>query len=85
MTQQTRLRILLADDYPGLTTAWRRLLQPLHDVVGEVVDDSAQAGFRAGASACVIKHAAGTDLLRAVGAVPEGGTCCRTFALPHPL
>ena len=137
MTQQPRLRILLADDYPGLTAAWRRLLQPLHDVVGEVADGRmalkaaidldpdvvvvdismpemngleacrairsagvqarivvitadgnshlAHAAFLAGASAFVIKHAAGTDLLRAIEAVLVGETFCSTFAFSHPV
>jgi DNA-binding NarL/FixJ family response regulator len=137
MTQQPRLRILLADDYPGLTKAWRRLLQPRHDVVGEVADGRsavaaaieldpdvvvvdismpqmnglaacrairnagvrarlvvitadgnahlAQAAFHAGASAFVIKHAAGSDLLRAIEALLEGETFCSAAALAHPL
>ena len=36
-----RPRILLADDYAGLLTAWRRLLEPVYDVVGCVRDGRA--------------------------------------------
>jgi DNA-binding NarL/FixJ family response regulator len=136
MTQQARLRILLADDYPGLTAAWRRLLKPSYDVVGEVADGRrvieeairldpdvvvvdvsmpemnglaacrairsavalarvvvvtadgnphlAQAAFRAGASAFVLKYTAGTDLLLAIEAVGAGRTYCSQF-LTSPL
>ena len=38
---QTRPRVLLADDYDGLLTAWRRLLEPSCDVVGSVRDGHA--------------------------------------------
>ena len=41
MSQETRPRVLLADDYPGLLTAWRTLLTPLYDVVGEISDGRA--------------------------------------------
>ena len=42
-----RPRVLLADDFPSLLAAWRRLLTPTCDVVGEVSDGGAvlrQAG-----------------------------------------
>ena len=41
MTQDSRPRVLLADDYAGLLTAWRRLLEPTYDVVGCVRDGRA--------------------------------------------
>ena len=36
-----RPRVLLADDYAGLLAAWRRLLEPLYEVVGCVRDGRA--------------------------------------------
>src|SRR5262245_4520773 len=36
MANESRPRIVLADDYPPLLVAWRRLLVPFYDVVGEV-------------------------------------------------
>lgn len=39
--REPRPRIVLADDYPPLLVAWRRLLQPLYDVVGEASDGRA--------------------------------------------
>ena len=36
MTADARPRVLLADDYVGLLTAWRRLLEPSCEVVGTV-------------------------------------------------
>jgi DNA-binding NarL/FixJ family response regulator len=36
VTADARPRVLLADDYVGLLTAWRRLLEPSCDVVGTV-------------------------------------------------
>ena len=41
MTGDSRPRVLLADDYAGLLTAWRRLLEPSYDVVGCVRDGRA--------------------------------------------
>jgi DNA-binding NarL/FixJ family response regulator len=41
MTQAVRPRVLLADDYVGLLTAWRRLLEPTYEVVGCVNDGRA--------------------------------------------
>jgi DNA-binding NarL/FixJ family response regulator len=41
VTQDPRPRVLLADDYVGLLTAWRRLLEPSYDVVGCVRDGRA--------------------------------------------
>ena len=41
MTQDPRPRVLLADDYVGLLTAWRRLLEPSYEVVGCVRDGRA--------------------------------------------
>ncbi len=41
MTPEPRPRVLLADDYVGLHTAWRRLLEPSCDVVGCVRDGRA--------------------------------------------
>ena len=38
MAEDSRPRVLLADDYVGLLTAWRRLLEPSFDVVGCVRD-----------------------------------------------
>jgi DNA-binding NarL/FixJ family response regulator len=40
-TQSVRPRVLLADDYAGLLTAWRRLLEPAFEVVGCVADGRA--------------------------------------------
>ncbi|HET9703057.1 MAG TPA: response regulator, partial [Vicinamibacterales bacterium] len=39
--EQLRPRVLLADDFPSLLAAWRRLLTPTCDVVGEVSDGGA--------------------------------------------
>lgn len=39
MTRQ--LRILLADDYPGLLKSYRRLLEPAHCVIGCLTEGSA--------------------------------------------
>jgi DNA-binding NarL/FixJ family response regulator len=39
--QTIRPRVLLADDYVGLLTAWRRLLEPAFEVVGCVRDGRA--------------------------------------------
>ena len=36
MTGDSRPRVLLADDYAGLLTAWQRLLEPSCQVVGSV-------------------------------------------------
>jgi DNA-binding NarL/FixJ family response regulator len=36
VTADVRPRVLLADDYVGLLTAWRRLLEPSCEVVGTV-------------------------------------------------
>ncbi len=41
VAQGARPRILLADDYAGLLTAWRRLLEPACEVVGSVRDGRA--------------------------------------------
>ena len=41
MTHERRPRVLLADDYVGLLTAWRRLLEPSYDIVGCVHDGRA--------------------------------------------
>ena len=41
MTQTHRPRVLLADDYEPLLTAWRRLLEPECEVVGSVRDGRA--------------------------------------------
>jgi DNA-binding NarL/FixJ family response regulator len=41
VTGDSRPRVLLADDYAGLLTAWRRLLEPSYDVVGCVRDGRA--------------------------------------------
>src|SRR5262245_12553674 len=38
VTENSRPRVLLADDYVGLLTAWRRLLEPSFNVVGCVRD-----------------------------------------------
>jgi len=38
MGQESRPRIVLADDYPPLLVAWRTLLTPTYDVVGEISD-----------------------------------------------
>ena len=40
-TSTARPRVLLADDYAGLLTAWRRLLEPAFEVVGSVTDGRA--------------------------------------------
>ena len=33
-----KLRVLLADDYPGLLKSYRRLLEPTHSVIGSLTD-----------------------------------------------
>jgi DNA-binding NarL/FixJ family response regulator len=38
-----KLRVLLADDYPGLLKSYRRLLEPTHSVVGCLTDGGAVA------------------------------------------
>ena len=40
-TPSVRPRVILADDYAGLLTAWRRLLEPEFEVVGCVRDGRA--------------------------------------------
>jgi|SRR5688572_2038723 len=40
-SEQVRPRVLLADDYVALLTAWRRLLEPSCEVVGSVCDGRA--------------------------------------------
>ena len=39
--EDARSRVLLADDYVGLLTAWRRVLEPTYNVVGCVRDGRA--------------------------------------------
>jgi DNA-binding NarL/FixJ family response regulator len=41
VTENARPRVLLADDYVGLLTAWRRLLEPSCEVIGCVRDGRA--------------------------------------------
>ena len=41
VSPDSRPRVLLADDYAGLLTAWKRLLEPSYDVVGCVRDGRA--------------------------------------------
>ena len=41
MSLDFRPRVLLADDYAGLLTAWKRLLEPSYEVVGCVRDGRA--------------------------------------------
>jgi DNA-binding NarL/FixJ family response regulator len=41
VSDDSRPRVLLADDYIGLLTAWRRLLEPSYEVVGCVHDGRA--------------------------------------------
>lgn len=36
-----KLRVLLADDYPGLLTSYRRLLEPAHSVIGCLTEGEA--------------------------------------------
>ena len=129
--EQLRPRVLLADDFPSLLAAWRRLLTPTCDVVGEVSDGGAvlreagdlhpdvvvidismpdmtgleacraiksalpslqvilvtadgsrqlaEAAFRAGASAFVLKQSAGDELPLAIHTVMSGATYCTPF------
>jgi DNA-binding NarL/FixJ family response regulator len=41
VSEDARSRVLLADDYAGLLTAWRRVLEPTYNVVGCVRDGRA--------------------------------------------
>ena len=136
VAQPDRPRVLLADDYGALLTAWRRLLEPTCDVVGSVGDGRAlleaavalspdvvvadlampevngldacrqikqtnprtkvvlvtaggdewvaRAAFRAGASAFVLKHSAGDDLLTAIEIALIGHTYCTPAVGIHP-
>ena len=129
--EKLRPRVLLADDFPSLLAAWRRLLTPTCDVVGEVNDGGAvlreagglhpdvvvidismpdmtglevcraiktalpslrvilvtadgnrqlaDAAFRAGASAFVLKQSAGDELPLAIQTVMSGSTYCTPF------
>ena len=129
--EKLRPRVLLADDFPSLLAAWRRLLTPTCDVVGEVSDGGgvlreagelhpdvvvidismpdmtgleacraiktalpslrvilvtadgnrqlADAAFRAGASAFVLKQSAGDELPLAIHTVMSGATYCTPF------
>jgi len=36
-----KLRVLLADDYPGLLKSYRRLLEPAYSVIGSLTDGEA--------------------------------------------
>ena len=36
--RESRARVLIVDDYPGLVSAWRRWLQSSYDIVGGVSD-----------------------------------------------
>jgi DNA-binding NarL/FixJ family response regulator len=38
VSRESRPRILIVDDYPGLVSAWRRWLQSSYDIVGGVSD-----------------------------------------------
>ncbi len=136
VAQPDRPRVLLADDYSALLTAWRRLLEPTCDVVGSVGNGRAlleaavalspdvvvadlampevngldacrqikrtnprtkvvlvtaggdewvaRAAFRAGASAFVLKHSAGDDLLTAIEIALIGQTYCTPAVGIHP-
>jgi DNA-binding NarL/FixJ family response regulator len=77
VTQDLRPRVLLADDYPGLLTAWRRLLEPACEVVGSVRDGRA------------LLEAAETlspDVVVADLSMPEvnGLDACRQIKHAHP-
>jgi DNA-binding NarL/FixJ family response regulator len=130
--EKSRPRVLLADDFPSLLAAWRRLLTPSCEVVGEardgrtvvrkvgalhpdvvIIDISlpdmsgldacralkeevastrvilvtadgnpqlAEAAFRAGASAFVVKQSAAEELPLAIRAVMAGQTYCTPFS-----
>jgi DNA-binding NarL/FixJ family response regulator len=77
VTQEHRWRVLLADDYVALLTAWRRLLEPSYDVVGCVRDGRA------------LLEAAGTlapDVVIADLSMPElnGLEACRQIKQSSP-
>jgi DNA-binding NarL/FixJ family response regulator len=38
IARESRPRVLIVDDYPGLVSAWRRWLQSSYDIVGGVCD-----------------------------------------------
>jgi DNA-binding NarL/FixJ family response regulator len=38
VSRESRPRILIVDDYPGLVSAWRRWLQSSYEIVGGVTD-----------------------------------------------
>ena len=78
VARAARPRILLADDYAGLLTAWRRLLEPACEIVGSVRD---------GRALLEAATALDPDVIIADLAMPEvsGLDACRqiTQATPH--
>lgn len=77
VTEDARPRVLLADDYAGLLTAWRRLLEPTCEVVGTV---------RNGRALLEATIALTPDVVVADLSMPEvnGIDACRQIKLARP-
>jgi len=77
LVAQDRPRVLLADDYGALLTAWRRLLEPTCDVVGSVGNGRALLEAAAALS---------PDVVVADLAMPEmnGLDACRQLKQTNP-
>jgi DNA-binding NarL/FixJ family response regulator len=74
---QARPRVLLADDYVALLTAWRRLLEPSCEVVGSVRDGRALVEAATSLS---------PDVIVADLSMPEvsGLDACRQIKITNP-
>ena len=77
MPETARPRILLADDYVGLLTAWRRLLEPSCEIIGCVRDGRALLD----ATTALVPDIVVADL-----SMPEvnGLDACRQIKRSHP-
>jgi DNA-binding NarL/FixJ family response regulator len=77
VTETARPRILLADDYVGLLTAWRRLLEPSCEVIGCVRDGKALLDAATALT---------PDIVVADLSMPEvnGIDACRQIKRTHP-
>lgn len=77
MPETARPRILLADDYVGLLTAWRRLLEPSCEIIGCVRDGRALLD----ATTALMPDIVVADL-----SMPEvnGLDACRQIKRSHP-
>jgi DNA-binding NarL/FixJ family response regulator len=77
VTGNARPRVLLADDYVGLLTAWRRLLEPSCEIIGCVRD---------GRALLDATTALTPDIVVADLSMPEmnGIDACRQIRREHP-